>query len=63
MPKHKFTLSEQLKAVERALSSPKTPGHLRESLRRRATRLRKQVAKQESSPWLFRALGIARRQK
>lgn len=63
MARHKFTLSEQLKAVEGALRSPTTPAHLRESLRLRAERLRKQVVKQESSSWLFRALGIRRRNK
>jgi len=63
MTRHRFTQSEQLKAVEGALGSPKTPAHLRESLRLRAERLRKQVSKQESLPWLFRALGIYRRKK
>ena len=63
MPRHKFTLSEQLKAMEGALGSPKTPACLRESLRLRAERLSEQVSKQESLPWLFRALGIRRRNK
>jgi hypothetical protein len=48
MPRHKFTLSEQLRGTERALNSSNTPKRLVESLRLRAGKLRKQIAKQES---------------
>jgi hypothetical protein len=64
MPRHKFTLSEQLRATERALNNPDTPKQLVESLRRRAGKLRKQIAKQESQRSGFLGvLGIVRRSK
>lgn len=64
MPKHKFTLSEQLRATERALNSPDTPKQLVESLRLRAGKLRKQIAKQGSQRRGFLGvLGIGRRSK
>jgi len=64
VPKHKFTLSEQLRATERALNSPNTPKQFLDSLRLRASKLRKQVAK-EKSPHrgLMGLLRITRRRK
>jgi hypothetical protein len=64
MPRHKFTLFEQLIATERALNSPDTPKQLRDSLRARASTLRTQVADQESRRrGLLGILGRARRRK
>jgi hypothetical protein len=63
MPAHKFTLSEQLRATERALNSPNTPKQLVNSLRLRASKLRKQIAKRSSRRGLLGFLGINRRQK
>ena len=64
MPRHRFTSSEQLRAVERALSNPKTPKQLVGSLRLRARKLRKQIAAQEPQHHgLSGFLGIGRRQK
>jgi hypothetical protein len=64
MPKHKFTLSEQLRATERALSNPNTPRQLVDSLRLRAGKLRKQIAKQEDGGHgLWGLLRVNRRQK
>ena len=48
MPRHKFTESERLLAMERALKSPDTPKQLLASLRLRADKLRRQLAKQKS---------------
>ena len=42
MPRHKFTLSEQLKGVQGALTNPNTPRQFVSSLRVRASKLRKQ---------------------
>ena len=64
MPRHKFTLSEQLRATERALNNPNTPKQLRDSLRARASRLRTQIADQESPRrGLLGILGRGRGQK
>jgi len=42
MPRHKFTLSEQLKGVQGALANPNTPQQFVGSLRVRASKLQKQ---------------------
>jgi hypothetical protein len=49
MGRHRFTLSEQLKAVEAALRSPKTPKQLQGSLHRRAEKLKAEIAKQRTA--------------
>jgi len=46
MARHKFTLSEQLKAAESALKNPRTPPQLLDSLQRRAKELRKEISDQ-----------------
>jgi hypothetical protein len=43
MPRHKFTLREQLEGVRAALGSQDTPAQLREGLERRAAALEKQL--------------------
>lgn len=44
MARHKFTLSDQLKAAESALRNPRTPPQLLDSLRRRTKELRKKMS-------------------
>lgn len=54
MARRKLTLQEQLKGVQAALRSKRTPPQLREGLRRRADWLRKRVGKSRRSerwPW------------
>ena len=64
MPRHKFTPSEQLTAVERALGNTNTPKQLIGSLRLRQSKLRKQIATRESHrPSLMGLLGIGKRRK
>lgn len=59
MPRHKFTPSEQLRAVERALSNPNTPKQLVDSLRLRARKLQKQIVTQRGQrPGLLGFLGF-----
>jgi hypothetical protein len=64
MARHKFTPSEQLKAVERALSNPRTPKQLVGSLRLRARKLRKQIATERGQrPGLLGLIGFGRGRK
>lgn len=64
MPRHRFTPSEQLRAVERALSTSKTPKQLVGSLRLRARKLQKQIVTPKvQRPALLGFLGFGRGQQ
>jgi len=48
-----LTLKQQLKGVNAALKSPRTPSQLKKGLEKRAKQLRKQIKKKPSfEPWL-----------
>ncbi len=51
MARHKLTLREQLRGVERALRSRRTPKQFREGLRKRKAQLERKLRKHESDPW------------
>jgi hypothetical protein len=64
MARHRFTVTEQLRATERALTSPNTPKQLVDSLRLRASKLRKQIAQRTPTRrGLLEVIGIGGRRK
>lgn len=61
MTRRGLTAEQQLKGVEKALSSPRTPAHLKEALQKRADQLKKQIAAAGSSEdggGIFDLLGL-----
>jgi hypothetical protein len=60
MARRKLTVAEQLKGIEKALASPRTPPQLKEGLRRRGNELRKvleRAHKDRRRPGLARLFG------
>jgi hypothetical protein len=49
MPRHRLSLEEQLKGVEKAIKSKRTKPWLKESMRRFARKLREQIAAESHS--------------
>lgn len=59
MARRKLTALEQLKGVEKAIASPRTPPQLKEGLRRRADGLRKRLGKKKTGgAGLLSTLGL-----
>jgi len=57
MKRRKMSLEVQLKGVRKAIQSPRTPPHLKKSLRRRVDVLEKKLS-DKKSPGFFERLGF-----